>query len=109
MIVVLSAVLAVVFLVWLGWAAWFHSTPAVTAGVAAFDVTGEHEVRLRVEYRADEDAEGGCLFRATAVDHTVVGERTFTVAEMRAAGSGWLSLRTERRATTVERVRCSSF
>lgn len=105
---VLTAALAVVFLVWLGWAAWFHSTPAVTAGVAAFDVTGEHEVKLRVEYRTDEGAEGGCLFRATAEDHTIVGERTFTVAEMRAADGDWLSMRTERRATMVERVRCTS-
>lgn len=106
-IVVLSAILAVVFLVWLAWAAWFHSTPALSAGVTAFEVTGEHEVRVRVEYRADEGAEGGCLFRATAEDHTIVGERTFTVAEMRAADDGWLSLRTERRATVVEQIRCT--
>jgi hypothetical protein len=107
LLIAATSVLAVVFLAWLAWAAVFHSTPAIDASVAAFDVVDTHEVRVRLQARLDDDAEGDCLIRATASDHTNVGERHVSADELRAQEGEWISLRTERRATTVELVRCS--
>jgi hypothetical protein len=107
-VVALSAVVATAFLVWLAWAAWFHSDPAIEAEVVAFDVVDTHETRVRVEAQfRDDRVEGGCLLRATASDHTIVGELNLTVAELREAGNDWIPVRTEREATTVTLVRCT--
>ena len=107
-IVVLSAVLATAFLVWLGWVAWFHGDPAIDANVSSFDVVSTHEVRVKVAVRfRDADTDGSCLVRATASDHTVVGELNLTADQLRAAKGGWISIRTERRATTAALVRCT--
>lgn len=107
LLIAATSVLAVMFLAWLAWAAVFHSSPAIDASVTAFDVVDTHEVRVKLQARLDDDVEGDCLIRATASDHTNVGERHVSAAELRAQGGEWISLRTERRATTVELVRCS--
>lgn len=107
-VVALAAVVATAFLVWLAWAAWFHGDPAIEAKVVAFDVVDTHETRVKVaaQFR-DDRVEGGCLLRATASDHTIVGELNLTVAELREAGNDWIPVRTEREATTVSLVRCT--
>lgn len=108
LLVALSALLATALLVWIAWAAWFRSEPAIEAQVFAYDVVDTHETRVRVDVRfRDERVEGGCLLRATAADHTIVGELNLTVAELREAGDDWISVRTEREATTVSLVRCT--
>ena len=100
--------LAAVFLGWLGWAAWFHSNPAIDAELAAFDVVSDHRVKVRLDARfRDDDVEGSCLVRATARDHTIVGELNVTVEQLRAAAGGWLEMTTLDRATTVEKVSCT--
>lgn len=107
-VVALSATVATAFLVWLTWAAWFHSDPAIEAEVIAFDVVDTRETRVKVESRIRDDrVEGGCLLRATAADHTIVGELNLTVAELREVGKDWIPVRTEREATTVTLVRCT--
>jgi hypothetical protein len=106
-VVVLSAVLGTTLLVWLAWAAWVHSDPPIDAAVSAYDVVSTHESRVKVEARfRDADVEGSCLVRATAADHTIVGELNLTVAELREADGDWIPIRTEREATTVTLVRC---
>lgn len=106
-LIVASAVLGVTFISWLAWAAWFHSDPAIDATLTSYEVTGDHEARARVTARfRDADVEGSCLLRATARDHTVVGERNVTVAELRRSRGDWIPVRTEREATSVELVSC---
>jgi hypothetical protein len=108
-IIGLSAILAAAFVTWVVWAAWLSSDPAIDANVAAFDVVDSHEVRVKVtaEIR-DGAADGTCLLRATAEDHTVVGELNLTVDQLRKLKGSWIPIRTERQATTAEVVRCSS-
>ena len=107
-VVVATTVLAMVFLTWLAWVAIFHADPALDAEVTSFDPVDAHQVKVRLDTRfRDDDVRGSCLVRATARDHTIVGEANLSAADLRAAGSGWIPVRTERRATTAEVVRCT--
>jgi len=95
-------------LAWAVWAAWLQGTPAIRADLTAYDVVGDHEVKVKVAAKfRDEHAGGSCLIRATAEDHTVVGELNLTADELRAAQGSWIPVRTERRATTAALVRCT--
>ncbi|RNL61296.1 DUF4307 domain-containing protein [Nocardioides marmoriginsengisoli] len=103
-----TTVLAVVFLGWLGWVAWFHSSPAIAVELSSYDVVSAHEVKVRLESRfGDDDVEGSCLIRATARDHTIVGELNLTVAQIREADGDWIPMTTLSRATTVEKISCT--
>lgn len=107
-LIVATSVLAIVFLGWLGWVAWFHSDPAIEAEVVSFNVIDDQQVNVRLATRfRDADVDGSCLVRATALDHTVVGERNVTVAELRAADGDWIPVTTFNRANSVEMVRCT--
>ena len=99
-----AGVLAVVSLGWLGWTVWFHSTPAVTSDLVSFDVTSDHETRTRVDVKLEDGVEAVCRLRAFAEDHTAVGEVAFTPVD----GSNEVVVRTERRATTVEKLGCTA-
>jgi hypothetical protein len=103
-----GALLVGALLVWAIWAAWLQGTPAIRADLTAYDVVGTHEVRVKVaaSFR-DDHAGGSCLIRATAEDHTVVGELNLTADQLRAAQGSWIPVRTERRATTAALVRCT--
>lgn len=103
-----TTVLAVAFGLWLAWAAWFHSDPPIRAELIRFDVTGEHEVRIQIDLALRESGISGvCAVRALAEDHTPVGEHNLTTAELAEAEGTWIPLRTERRASAVEVVRCA--
>jgi hypothetical protein len=105
---VVTGLLAIVFLGWLAWVVIFHSDPAIEAELKAYDVIDAHQVDVRLATRfRDDDVEGSCLVRAFALDHTVVGERNITVAELRAADGDWISITTFSRANAVETVRCT--
>jgi hypothetical protein len=105
--IALGVLLAVVLA---GWAVWagLGSRPAIDAQLTAYDVVGTHEVRVKISAQfRDADTDGSCLVRATAQDHTVVGELNLTADQLRAAKGRWISVRTERRATTATLVRCT--
>jgi hypothetical protein len=106
-----SALLAVLFLGWLGWSALTHSDPDVSSEMVAYEITDDHEAlaRMRVELSAD-DVVASCLLRATAEDHTIVGELSFEVGRADLVEGSTLerSVRTERRATTVELLGCTT-
>ncbi len=105
---VATTVLALVFLGWLGWVVWFHSDPPIEAEVTAFEVVDEHRVQVKLASRFRDGAvDGSCLIRASARDHTIVGERNVTVAELRTAAGDWISITTLNRADSVEKVRCT--
>jgi HAMP domain-containing protein len=92
------------------WAVWatITSRPAIEATLTSYHVVSTHEIRVKVvaQFRP-ADVDGTCLVRASAQDHTVVGELNLTADELRAARGAWIPMRTERRATTAELVRCS--
>lgn len=99
-----AVALAVVSLGWLGWTVWFHSTPAVTSDLVSFDVTSDHETRARLDVELEDGVEASCRLRAFAEDHTTVGELAFTPVD----GTNEVVIRTERRATTVEKLGCTA-
>jgi hypothetical protein len=106
-IIVATTILGVSFISWLAWAAWFQSDPAIRADLTSYDVVSTHEVKVKIEARFRNDhVQGSCLVRATASDHTIVGELNLGVAELKAFDGKWISIRTERRATTVALIRC---
>jgi hypothetical protein len=93
---------------WLAWAAWFQANPGIQAAVTAFDIKGQHRVDATVEIRLrDRSVVGTCLLRASAKDHTVVGELDFRVRDGAERGQQVFPVRTERLATTVEIIRCT--
>lgn len=107
-VIVATSALAVVFLGWLAWVAVFNSDKPIDVQVSSYEVVSTHQINIKVESRFRDDAvQGSCLIRATARDHNIVGEVNLTVAEIRAARGSWIPIRTERRATTVETVRCT--
>jgi hypothetical protein len=101
----LTVILAVVSLSWLVWTAWFHSTPAVSSELISFEVTDDHEMQARLDVTlGEDDVEASCRLRAFAEDHTTVGELEFSPAQ----GFNEVVIRTERRATTVEKLGCTA-
>ena len=102
--VTLAVVLAVVGLGWLGWTAWFHSTPAVTSDLVTFEVTSDYEVAARLDVQLDDGVDASCRLRALAEDKTAVGELEFSPV----AGTNEVVIRTERRATSVEKLGCTA-
>ena len=107
-LVAASVALGVVFLGWLAWTTYAHSTPEVSSELMTYSVTGEHEVTARVTVSLeDEDVRATCLLRAFADDHSVVGELSFTPA-YGADQPLEEAVRTERRATSLELVGCTT-
>ncbi|QIX27783.1 DUF4307 domain-containing protein [Nocardioides sp. JQ2195] len=103
-VVVGAAVLVVAFVGWLAWATWFHSTPEVTSELGNYSVVDAHTVEAQAHVRLEDDADASCKIRALADDHAVVGELNFTPVD----GRNELTIRTERRATSVDLVGCTT-
>jgi hypothetical protein len=101
-------VVAALFLGWLGWAVYEHSTPKVTSDLESFSVDDDHTVTAVLVVTLDDaDVEASCTLRAYSADHTTVGELTFTPDPSK--GSRQVqTIRTERRATSVENVGCTA-
>ena len=107
-LVAASAALAMAFLGWLAWTAYVHSTPAVDSEMVTYSIDGEHQVTARVAVTLkDEGVRASCLLRAFAEDHSVVGELSFT-PEYGARQPVEETVRTERRATSLELVGCTA-
>ena len=102
--IALATALAVVGLGWLGWTMWFHTNPEVTSDLVTYDVTSDHEVAARLDVRLGDGVEASCRLRALAEDKTAVGELAFTPV----AGANEVVIRTERRATSVEKLGCTA-
>jgi len=98
------AVVVVAFLAWVGWATWFHGTPDVTSELTAYDVVDEHSVEATLLVRLADGVTATCRLRASAEDHTTVGEHSFTPRD----GANEVTFRTERRATAVEALGCTA-
>ncbi len=108
-VVVASGLVGVLALSWLAWATFFHSTPDVSSELVGWEVVDDQTATARVDVviRGNDtgDSIGAtCRVRAIATDHTVVGEASFTPV----AGRNTVVVRTERRATSVESVGCTT-
>jgi hypothetical protein len=92
-----------------GWSVFFHSTPEVTSRLTAFRIVDDHEVTADIAVaRESQFTEATCRLRAVADDHTVVGEVSVPVVDGPAQRSLRVPIRTERRATGVELVGCTT-
>ena len=106
-VVVGSGLVGVLGLTWLAWSTLFHATPDVSSEIVGWEVVDDHAITARIDVvlRGDaEDLEATCQVRAIAADHTVVGEASFVPED----GRNEVEVRTERRATSVESVGCTS-
>ncbi len=97
-------VIATVFLGWVAWVAWFHGTPAAQSELIGFQVTSDSSIEADVRVQLDAGAEASCRLRAFAEDHTTVGEVSFVPIQ----GRNDVVVRTERRATSVELIGCTT-
>lgn len=105
-LLLLSVVVAAAFFGWLGWTIWSQSTPEVRSDMVGYDVQDEHAALATVEVRlAEDDVRATCTLRAYAADHTVVGELSFAPDR---SGRSEQTVRTERRATSVELLGCTA-
>jgi len=98
------AALAVVFIVWVAWAAWVHGTPAVESDLIGYEVRSDSSAVAQVDVQVEEGVKASCRVRAVAEDHTTVGEVAFTPEQ----GRNDVVVRTERRATSVELIGCTT-
>jgi hypothetical protein len=102
---VIGAVLVVSLGGWFVWAVWVHATPSVTSSLVTWQIVDEHTATATLEVDLDADAENpSCLLRAYAEDHTVVGDAPFRPED----GRNEVSIRTERMATSVEKIGCTA-
>jgi hypothetical protein len=102
------ALLVVVFGAWTAWTVYEHATPSVTSELETFSVDDDHTVTAVLVVALDSaDVEATCTLRALAVDHSTVGELTFTPdpAEGRRQVQ---TIRTDRRATSVTSLGCTA-
>ena len=108
-VIIVSGVVGILALAWLAWAGWAQSTPDVQSNLKSFDVVDRHSVEATVvvDVRSD-DVTANCLVRAFGEDHTVVGELNFEVAGRSGASNHDVSVRTEREATSVELIGCTT-
>ena len=106
-VVVGSGLVGVLGCAWLAWSTLFHATPDVSSEIVGWEVVDDHAITARIDVvlRGDaEDLGATCQVRAIAADHTVVGEASFVPED----GRNKVEVRTERRATSVESVGCTS-
>lgn len=93
---------------WAVWAAVDAGATRLDASVTSYRIPNSHEIEVKVAVGTrDSGVDGNCLLRATAEDHTVVGELNVTADDLRSATGTWIPIRTERRATTADVVRCT--
>ena len=98
------ALLAVVSLGWLVWVAWFHGTPEVRSELVTWSVVDDHEATATLSVTLDDGVAASCVVQALAADHTTVGEVAFRPVD----GRNEVTIRTERRATSVNRIGCTT-
>jgi hypothetical protein len=108
-IIAVSGVVGVVALAWVAWATWFQVTPDVQSALSSFDVVDVHSATAVVTVKTrSADVSASCLVRATGEDHSVVGELNFKVSGQTGSSTRRVTLRTEREATTVEMIGCTT-
>jgi hypothetical protein len=109
LILAVVGVLAVAGVAWVVWVVVFASRPEVTSQLVAYQVRGEHAATATYTVvRRDADVRASCLLQALADDHAVVGELEVPVTSGPTSIRLTSSVRTERRAATVQLVGCNT-
>jgi hypothetical protein len=109
LVVAASGIVGVLALGWLAWVVWFASTPEVQSGLRTFEVVDAQRATAEVTVTlGSPDVEASCLVRATAADSSVVGEQSFEITGVSGAQRVDVEVRTEREATSVEMVGCTT-
>ena len=103
-LVVTIAAVAAAALAWLAWTAWFHASPAVESELTSYDVVDDGSASAVVTVSLADDVTASCRIRAFAEDHSTVGELAFEPVD----GRNEVTLRTERRATSVTLLGCTA-
>ena len=104
-----SGLVGVIALGWLGWVIADQSTPEVTSGLKTWTIADDHSVDVEVTVRLrDKDVQATCLVRAFAVDKSIVGETNLKVPTGHTHQDVTGSVRTERRATSIELIGCTA-
>ncbi|MDQ6527242.1 DUF4307 domain-containing protein [Nocardioides sp. LHD-245] len=103
-----AGVVVVAFLGWLLWAMLFHANPAVSSEEIGFKIVDDHTatIKVRVSY-GDGPVEATCVARAISHDKAVMGQVSVTPSRQDGAVQEF-TVRTERRATTVEWLGCKA-
>jgi hypothetical protein len=108
-VIIASGVVGLLALAWLAWVVWFQSTPDVQSSLRSFKVLDTQSVRAEVTVKPrSAEVEANCLLRAYGKDHSVVGERNFPVRDTDDSTDLVVEFRTEREATSVELVGCTT-
>ena len=108
-VIIASGVVGVLAIAWLAWAGWSEGTPDVQSNLQSFDVVDRHQAEATVIVdRRSKDVTANCLVRASGADHSVVGELNFEVTGDSGASRHDITLRTEREATSVELIGCTT-
>ena len=93
----------------LGWTVLFHGDPAVRSQLLTYDVLSEHDAQALFQVvREDRTTEAVCRLQALAEDHAVVGELTLPVTDGPEEQTLPVSIRTERRATSITSLGCTA-
>ena len=109
LLIAASGLVGLVALAWLAWATWFQTNPDVQSSLRTFEVVDAHTVTASVAVRtSDTHVDANCLVRAVGLDHSVVGELNFRVSGVSGTVHRTVTLRTEREATSVEMVGCTT-
>jgi hypothetical protein len=104
-VVVASGIVGTIALGWLAWTMLYHANPEVSSELVGWDVVDDNTVSARIEVDIrEDDVSATCRVKAYAEDHNVVGEIAFTPDQ----GTNQIEFRTERRATSVESVGCTT-
>jgi len=104
-IVIAGVVILVVgFAGWLAWTTLFHASPAVESELTGYEVHDDNRAAATVNVSLEEGVVASCTLRALADDHSTVGELAFEPVE----GLNEVTVRTERRATSVTLLGCTA-
>ena len=108
-VILASGAVGVLALAWLAWAGWSQSTPDVESNLQSFEVVDSHSAKATVVVTIrSKGVTANCLVRALGTDHSVVGERNFEVTGDSGASRHDVTVRTERKATSVAMIGCTS-
>jgi len=96
---VIAAACIALGIVWVAWVA--TADKPYSARLYGYEVTGDHETIVKLDIHRPSPRILECTVQAQAADHSIVGERTITIASSeRKTIRTTTSITTERRAVT---------
>ena len=104
LVVTAIGLVVVVLAGWLVWTALFHASPEVESDFVAYDVVDDSRATAVVSVSLEDGVVASCTLRALADDHSTVGELAFEPVD----GRNDVTVRTERRATSVTLLGCTA-